>query len=315
MARGRHADKPTEIPKPGWKDILLRVWAEIGRDHVGLIAAGVAFYGLLALFPAITALIAISGLVLQPQQIINQLNQYSNLMPQQVSQIIIDQATAVAGSQQGGLGLAVVVGILLALYSASKGMQSLMEGLNVAYEEEETRGFFKRYLVTFALTLFLIVGIIIGLTSTMILPIVLSFLPFGPAMDTALGGLSYVVLALMTIFGLSVLYRYGPDRDGAKWRWLTPGSVLACVIWVVASIGFAYYVSQFGSYNKSFGTLAGAIVLLMWLWISAYIVLMGAELNAEIEAQTKHDTTVGKREPMGQRGAEKADNLGEARGA
>lgn len=314
MARGRKAESPTDIPAKGWKDIALRVKSELAEDHVGLIAAGVAFYALLAIFPALTALMALSGLVLEPSEVTAQLDQLTDVMPQEAEQIILDQAVAVAGSREGGLGLAFIVGLLLAIYSASKGMGSLMEGLNVAYDEEETRGFISKTLWTLGLTVFLILGLVLGLLATLALPAVLNLIALPDWLETGMGLARWMILALMTVFGLAVIYRYGPSRDDAEWKWLSPGAVAACLIWVIASVGFSIYVSNFGSYNETFGSMAGVIILLMWLWISAFIILMGAELNAEIEAQTAHDTTVGPDEPMGERDAEKADRLGPAEG-
>ncbi|WP_299971060.1 YihY/virulence factor BrkB family protein [uncultured Roseobacter sp.] len=311
MSRGRAVETPTEIPALGWKDIAFRVKDEIAADRVGLIAAGVAFYGLLALFPAITALIAISGLIVEPSQIVDQLENLSGFMPEEVISIVTTQASEVAGSREGGLGLAAIVGVLIALYSASKGMASLIEGINVAYDEEEKRGFIRLKLVTFALTLFLMIGLLVALMATLGLPAVLAVLDFGAVFEFMMTAGLWIGLFLLTVFGLSVLYRYAPSRDEPEWKWASPGAVVACLIWVIASAGFAFYVGNFGSYNESFGTLAGVIVLLMWFWISAFIILLGAELNAEMEAQTRADTTKGPDEPMGSRDAVKADTLGD----
>lgn len=310
MTRGRHAEAPHRIPPKGWKDIALRVKDEIAADHVGLIAAGVAFYGLMALFPAITALLAIGGLMVEPSQIVDQISQLEGVVPDEVMEIIIGQATQVAGSREGGLGLAAVAGILIALYSASKGMNSLIEGMNVAYDEEEKRGFFMKTFVTLTLTLFLITGLLMGLLATLAVPSVIALVDAGPVTEVLGSLLAWGVLLVMTMAGLAVLYRYGPSRDKPELLWASPGAIAACVLWLAGSAGFAFYVGNFGSYNESFGALAGVVVLLMWLWISAFIVLLGAEINAEVEAQTAYDTTVGPEEPMGERGAVKADKLG-----
>jgi len=312
MTRGRNAETPTDIPASGWKDILLRIKDEIGKDNVGLIAAGVAFYGLLALFPAITAVIAVSGLLVDPSVVVAQLDALSGIMPEEVIKIITDQATAVAGSREGGLGIAAILGLLIALYSASSGMGSLMQGINVAYDEDEERGFIKLKLVTFGLTLLLILGLLVSMGAMLALPVVLSLFQWGPIFEVVLTLALWIGLIALTILGLAVLYRYGPSRDNPEWSWASLGAIVGCLMWIVASAGFAFYVANFGSYNESFGTLAGVIVLLMWFWISAFIILLGAELNAEMEAQTRKDTTVGEDVPMGHRDAEKADNLGEA---
>ncbi|PVA11331.1 YihY/virulence factor BrkB family protein [Pelagivirga sediminicola] len=310
MARGRHAEKPTHIPAKGWKDIAFRVKDEMASDHVGLIAAGIAFYVLLALFPALTALLAIGGLLVEPGQIVEELQTLTDIMPREVASIIMSQAEKVAGSRQGGLGLAAVLGIMLAIYAASKGVAALIEGLNVAYDEEETRGFIWLKVITLGLTLALILGAVLAMVLLMAVPVALSFVSLGQGAEFAITAASWLLMLVLLMAALAFLYRFGPDRDRAEWRWASPGSIIACVLWLIASIGFGIYVANFGSYNESFGSLGGAIVLLMWLWISAYIVIMGAELNAEMEAQTRYDTTIGADEPMGQRGAEKADNLG-----
>ena len=312
MGRGREAEKPTEITAPGWKDIFWRVKNEIAADHVGLIAAGVAFYGLLALFPAITAVMALSGLLVEPSQVVETLKGFEGIVPEDVMSIITKQATAVAGSKESGLGLTLIVGLLLAIYSASKGMASLMEGMNVAYDEDESRGFFVKTAVKLSLTLFLILGLILGLMGTTAVPAVIASVELG-AMFELIGTIAvWVFLALMTMLGLAVLYRYGPSRDEPEWRWVSPGAIIACILWIVGSAGFAFYVGNFASYNESFGALAGVVVLLMWFWISAFIILIGAELNSEMEAQTRYDTTTGKPHRMGNRDAVKADNLGES---
>ena len=313
MARGREATTPVEIPKRGWKDILLRTKDEIAEDHVSLIAAGVAFYALLAIFPGIAAMMAIAGLVVQPSFIADQINQIAAVMPKEAAQIVIDQAIAIAGSREGGLGLAAVVGIILALWSASAGMSSMMEGLNVAYDEEEKRGFVARTFVRLALTIGVIVGFLLTALAMVAVPAVLHFFPLGGLSDALIMLVRWPIVAAIAVVGLAIMYRYGPSRDNPEWKWVTPGAVAAVVLWLVASVAFAFYVRNFGSYNETFGSLGGVVIMLMWLWISAYIVLLGGELDSEMEAQTKHDTTVGEYRRMGQRGAEKADNLGAAR--
>ncbi|MCK0167406.1 YihY/virulence factor BrkB family protein [Jannaschia sp. S6380] len=310
--RGRAADKPGAIPIAGWKDILKRVIGEISKDHVGLVAAGIAFYGLLAIFPAITALMAIAGLLYEPQELVAALEGVSKVVPPDVSQILLDQAKEVAGSQQGGLTLGLILGLLLALWSASAGVGSLIEGLNLAYDETETRGFVKLKLMTIFMTILMVLGVILAALLIIAVPVALAFLAFSPWMERLIQILSYVPLALLFVGGVVAFYRWGPDRSRAKLRWLTPGAILASVLWLVVSIGFSLYVQNFGSYNETFGSIAGVIVLLMWMWLSAYVILFGAEINSEIEAQTARDTTTGVREPMGHRGAVKADELGTA---
>jgi membrane protein len=270
----------------GWFRLLLNTYREIGADHIGLIAAGIGFYGLLAIFPALVAVMAIAGLVMDPAFVVTQLEGLARVLPQEAATIIIDQAVAVTGSQSGGLGLAAILGLLIALYSASKGVTSLIEGLNVAFEVEERRGYVKYYLVVFGLTLGVIVAFLVVAGLLAVLPAVLAVVGGGFG-ETLATWLRWPVVAGVVILGLAVLYKYAPSRGDVPWRWVTPGAVVATVLWLVGSVLFTVYVANFGSYNETFGTLGGVIVLLTWLWLSAYIVLMGAELDSEIERQDK----------------------------
>lgn len=312
MSRGRAAQTPREIPASGWKDIALRVKDELSRDHVGLIAAGIAFYSLLALVPGLTAALAVAGLLVDPVQLVGQLEVLEGLVPAEAMAIITSQADEIASGQTSELGFAVVFGTALALYSSSKGMKSLMEGLNIAYDEDERRGFVKRTVTTLTLTFFAVVAAIIALAALIAVPAALELFgmdgPIAFLANAALG----VALVIAFMLALAILYRFGPSRASPQWRWVSVGAVAACIGWIIASAGFAFYAASFTDYNETFGALGGVIVLLMWFWISAYVVLAGAELNAEMEAQTKKDTTTGEPEPMGERGAVKADKLGEA---
>lgn len=312
MARGRDAERPGEIPASGWKDIVLRLRDQVSEDHVGLVAAGIAFYGLLALFPAITACMAVAGLLTEQASVVDQLQAYTQPLPEEAAVIILDQARAVAGSSGGGLRLAALLGVGLAFYSASRGVASLIEGMNIAYDEKESRGYLRVALLNVALTVFLILGFLFGLGVATVVPAVLSFVDLGPLTEFAARAGSWAVLLFLATAGLAALYRFGPDRTEARWRWITPGAVVATTLWIAGSIAFGFYVSNFGSYNETFGTLGGVVVLLMWLWLSAYAILLGAELDAEIEAQTAVDSTTGSEKPMGRRGAVKADVLGES---
>ncbi|MFN4100084.1 MAG: YihY/virulence factor BrkB family protein [Pararhodobacter sp.] len=314
MSHGREATNPTQIPKSGWADIGLRVWHSFNRDRISLMAAGVAFYALLAIFPAIAATIAIAGVFMQPSMLISQLETMREVLPADAADILFNQAVKVAQADSGSLGLAAALSLAIALYSASRGTSSMIQGLNVAYDEEEKRGFVKLFGITLALTLGLIFGGIIAFSLTALIPVALAFLGDDSLAATLVNWIRWPVLALFAILGLGLFYRIGPSRRPASWRWLAPGAVLACVLWIIASLGFSFYVSNFGNYNETFGTLGGVVVLLLWFWISALIVLLGAEVDAEIEAQTRYDTTTGRGRPMGKRGAVKADTLGPLRG-
>lgn len=315
MARGREANGPASIPARGWLDIASRMKTRLDEDHINLVAAGVAFYFLLALFPGITAAVAIAGLVLDPTQVDSALNELTRIVPPDAAEIILSQARSVAAASDASLGLATLASLLLSFYSASKGVQSLMEGLNVAYDEKEKRGFIARQLVRVGLAAALCLAMLAALASTIALSALMAAVALPEPLATILGVGRWIVLGLIAVAGLSLVYRYAPSRRNAQWRWLTPGAAAATMLWLLASMGFAYYVSNFGSYNETFGSIAGVIVLLIWLWASAFIILLGAELNAEMEAQTTRDSTVGAERPLGRRGAVKADEIGAPREA
>lgn len=311
--RGRNAGSPLRIPARGWLDILWRIKDMVLRDHIALIAAGIAFYGLLAVFPAITALMAFAGLLYAPSELVSALQGLTAVVPAEVGRILLDQAQSVASTQDGGLTLGLILGLSLALWSASTGVGSLIEGLNIAYGEEETRSFVKLRLITLAMTLSMIFGFIVAGILIVAVPVALAFLPVAPGMATAIKIVAYLPMTMVFVGGVVAFYRWAPDRARAKWRWLTPGAVLSSMLWLIASVGFSLYVQNFGSYNETFGSIAGVIVLLMWMWLSAFVVLLGAEFNSEIEAQTARDSTIGPKAPMGERGAVKADELGHVR--
>lgn len=284
--REREARGPLHIPKRGWRDILLRVKTNLTKNHVSIVAAGVAFFGLLAVFPAITALISIAGLILDPATIEAQLASMAGLLPSDAAEIIKSQAEQVASGAGTGLGLAALGGILVALYSASKGTKSLMEGMNIAYEEEEDRSFIFLNIVALALTLFLIVGLIAAIVALLAAPAVIDAIGLPPQVQEIVTLARWPLLAVFAIMGLAVIYRYGPSRRTPAWRWVSMGAVVATVVWLLGSFGFSLYVSNFGAYNETYGALAGLIILLVWLWLSGFIVLLGAELNSEIERQS-----------------------------
>jgi len=306
---GRHAGRPRDIPMRGWREVLGRVVADIGADHVSVVSAGVAFFGLLAIFPAITAVISIAGVILDPAEVAGRIEGLLAVLPDTATEMLRTQIDEVAGGSNAATGLAALAGIALAIYGAMKGVKTLMEGMNIAYDETEERGFVAQNLTALALTVALIFGVLVAFGVMMALPAVVAFVALPPWAEQTIGWAKWPVLAILTVFGLSLLYRYGPDRADPRWRWVAPGAIVAALLWILGTLAFSLYATNFGSYNETYGTLAGAIILLTWLWLSAFIVLFGAELNAELEHQTRVDTTTGAPQPMGSRGAHKADHL------
>jgi membrane protein len=310
-ARGREADHPSDISAPGWRDILLRVKEQIGTDNISMIAAGVAFYGLLAVFPAITALVSIWGLIADPAQVQQQFAALDQIVPADAWRLLDEQLRSVAASSATSLGWGVALGILVALWSAGAGVRALITALNIAYDEAEKRGWIKLYAIGFLLTVGLIGAAVLALIVIVAVPVALQLLPLGSLSAALIRALTWLVMAAIVIAGLGVLYRYGPSRSHARLPWVTWGAIAAALLWLLASLLFQVYVANFANYTATYGSLGGVIALLMWFWVSAFVVLLGAELNAEMEHQTRKDTTTGPERPLGERGAYVADHVGE----
>ncbi|HEX6675407.1 MAG TPA: YhjD/YihY/BrkB family envelope integrity protein [Actinomycetes bacterium] len=308
--RGRQAEQPQQIPPRGWKDITLRLKTEAKQDQVPLLAAGVAFYALLSLFPAIIAAVSIYGLVANPETVRRQIDRLTQLLSPETASILSQQIHQITASAGGALGLATVLGIATALWSASSGMKALIAGVNLAYDETEGRKFLKLRGLSLLFTLGAMLLLAVALVLIVAFPAVANDWP--TALRWTASVLRWLLLAALLVVGLAVLYRYAPDRDNPRWSWITWGSAVATVLWVLASIGFSAYVRWFGNYNKTYGALAGIVILLFWLFLTAFVVLLGAELNTEMELQTAKDTTTGPEQPMGERHAHAADHVATA---
>lgn len=308
--RGRAATTPVEIPPRGWRDILWRVWAALGQDNVSIVAAGVAFYGMLAVFPAITSFVSIYGMLADPVDVQRQFATLKGVIPDEAWSLMNDQLKAVASSSERCLGFGAAIGLAIALWSGGAGIRALMSALNIAYNEEEKRSFVSFYGTAFLFTLGIVVVGLFSLGVIVVVPVVLNLIQLGALTQALIAIAPWMILAAVIATALGALYRYGASRSAPKTRWVSPGAVLATGLWMLSSILFSFYVANIASYNQTYGSLGAVVILLMWFWISAYIVLLGAELNAEMEHQTKEDTTEGRPKPMGERGAYVADNLG-----
>src|SRR5215204_1053878 len=308
--RGRAASSPSEIPARGWKDILVRVYRGISEDRVLSIAAGVTFFALLALFPAIAALVSVYGLFADPGTIATHLDQLSSLLPGGAVEIIGEQLKRVSAQGSTKLGVTFAVGLAISLWSANAGIKALIDALNIVYKEKEKRGFIKLNAVSLTFTAAAIGFILFALAAMVVLPIVLDFLGLKGATELLLKIVRWPLLFVAVALGIALIYRYGPSRTKAKWRWITWGSGFASLVWIAASILFSWYAANFGSYNKTYGSLGAAIGFMTWIWLSTIVILMGAELDAEMEHQTAKDTTAGAPKPLGARGATVADTVG-----
>lgn len=307
-AHGREAERPGGIPAKGWRDILARVLAEIKQDHVSIVAAGVGFYAFLALFPALIALITIYGLMADPATVQQQVTSMTTALSPEVARLVTQPLTHTATRE--GLDIGLVASLAGVLWSASGGVNGLMEGLNIVYDEPGKRTFLKKRGLALLLTLGAIVFVIIAVALVAVVPIVLDVVRLGTFVTVTANVLRWPLLALLLMSALGVVYKVGPDRDNPQFRWVSWGAVIATVLWLIVSGLFSMYVNNFGKYDRIYGALAGVIVLMLWLYLSAFTVLLGAEINSEMEAQTRKDTTVGEERPMGQRHAVKADELG-----
>jgi membrane protein len=310
--RGRFADTPSDIPARGWKDILLRVWQNIARHRILAIAAGIAYYELLAIFPAIAAFLSIYGLFADPASVGAMLDQASGFLPGGAVQVIRDQVGYISAQGGGKLGLALIVSLAISLWSANAGLKALFDALNVVYEETEKRSFPRLNAITLACTLGAMLFLMLSMAVLAVLPVALNYLGLQTVTKLLLDVLRWPVLLLLVGVALALLYRYGPSRSRAQWRWTSWGSALAAVAWLAASMLFSWYAANFGSFNKTYGSLGAVAGFMTWLWLSAIVILIGAELDAEMEHQTARDTTTGHPKPMGHRGAWVADTVGPA---
>ena len=312
LSRGRDAERPAEIPRKGWKDILVRTWKEFVDDEAPLVAAGVTFYSLLALFPGIGAFVAIWGLFGDVAETQKDLRALAAVLPGGAITVIGDHMANVASTREGGLSLAALAGFLVSVWSANRAMKAIIAGVGIAYDEKDERGFFAKTLTSLAFTLGFLTFALAAAAVLVTQPAIEALA--GRSASMAFGLVAWPGLFVTLVLGLAALYRYGPSRDRAKWRWITWGSIVAGAAWLAASIAFSIYAASFGTYDKTYGTLGAVIGFMTWIWISAMVVLLGAELNSEIEHQTAMDSTVGPPEPLGQRGATMADTVGEAQG-
>ena len=306
---GRDAATPSEIPARGWWAILKRTAAMFNENELMSEAAGVTFYALLSLVPAITALVSLFGLVADPKTIGNQLDALSGVIPSGGMEILSEQVHRLVASPSSGLGIGLVVGLATALWSSNAATKAMFSSLNDVYGEEETRSFLRLTGVTLAFTIGGILTMILGLGLVVVLPVIFKAMGLDTTFSTVVTYARVPVMLALIIVALALMFRYGPSRQPPRWRWVTWGGVFGAVAWVAVSVGFSWYVAHFGSYNKTYGSLGAIVGFMTWIWISTTVLLLGAQLNAEMEVQTRRDTTTGAPQPLGRRGADAADTV------
>jgi membrane protein len=310
--RGRHSNTALQIPRPGWKDILWRTYQRTGEDRLFATAAGVVFYGLLAIFPTITALVSFYGLFANPSTISANLQTLSLMLPEGSFQIVQDQIARVSMKGNTELGATFAFGLALALWSANAGVKAIIDALNVAYEEREKRSFLRLNLMSLAFTIGGIVAVLVMVGAVVAFPLALDHIGIESESQLIVSLSRWPLLLLILLMALALLYRFGPSREAARWQWLSVGAVAAALLWIAGSALLSWYLSNFGNYSATYGSLGAAIGLMTWMWMSATIVLYGAELNSEIERQTVIDSTTGGPNPIGARGAAMADTVAPA---
>lgn len=310
-ALGRRATQPSDIPLRGWLQVMRRTYLEIISDRISLVAAGCAFYATLALFPAITMLISVYGLVFDPTTVEPQLQVVREFLPPAAFTLIADRVHTLVSQETATLGFSLLISTAIALWSSSTGTKAMLSALNMAYEEQEHRSFLRFQATGLTMTLCGILGAVLALVILVFLPVAIEFLGLDAHVKAVVRITSFAMLIVFVMTSLSLLYYFGPSRRSAKWHWVTPGSLVATLLWLVASVLFSLYVGHIASYDASYGPLGAIAGMMMWFWVSAYAVLLGAELNAELELQTAEDTTTGPPKPAGQRGAFVADHVSE----
>ena len=287
----RDAQRPHHVPLRGWWQVAQGVWAESSRGNLSVVAAGCAFFALLAIFPALSALISLYGLTADPTTVERHFAVLADVLPKQAYGVVIEQIRRIADTSSQSLGWSFAFSLGLAFWSANYGTRALMMALNIAYGEPERRSVLQFYLSAFTFTLAGILGGVIILLALVYIPVFFAFTGYSQAFELLVKAARWPLLAILVLLLLALFYRYGPCRRTAKWRWVTAGSLFAATVWLLASAGFSVYVSNFAHYDRMYGSLGAVIVLLLWLYLSYYIVLLGAAINAELELRTAEDTT------------------------
>ncbi len=308
---GRQASVPESIPRQGLRDVFWRVVHEVLDDRVTLIAAGVTFYLLLAMFPALGALVSLYGLFADPLTMSEHLGKLAVVLPPGAFDLVSEQIRSLAERRDSTLGVTFFIGLAIALWSTHSGTLALFDAMNIAYEEREKRSLVRLNLIALCFTVCAIITatILIGLVAVM--PVVLSFLWLDRFDEQMALVLRWPLLLAVVVATVMAIYRFGPSREPARLRWMTWGALLTAFAWFLMSLGFSIYLGHFANYNATYGTLGALIGFLVWTWLSVAILIVGAELNAELEHQTARDTTTGAPRAMGMRGAYVADTLGE----
>ena len=307
---GRRATTPWQMPLAAWKEVAVRVWNQSWIDNIGLVAAGVAFYGFLALVPLLGILVMTYGAFTEPETVIEHVTTLVRFLPPDVVKLIGQLLMNAVHASQEASGLGILAALGIALYAGSNGAGAVMSSLNIAYEEKEKRSLLRFYGTAIVITLGATLIALVALAALTAVGELERILPRAGRIMLVLGKVGlYVAMALLASGVAAILYRFGPSREEARWHWLTPGSIFTALVWLLLAMGFSFYVTRLTDYNATYGSIAGIVMLLTWMYLSSYAFLFGAELNAELEHQTTKDSTTGDPQPLGKRGAWVADHV------
>ena len=308
--KGHQATSPWQMPRAAWKDIVSRTWQRTWDDNVGLVAAGVAFYGFFALLSLLAMIVLIYGLVAEPRTVVENMRVLTDILPRDIVTLIGEQLMIAVQSSEGRKGVGIAVSFLIALYGGTNGAGAVITALNIAYEEKEKRSLLRFYVLAMGMTLAALLAALLALAATAAVAFLGDMLPraWQPAVIAGTAA-SYLLFVLVAAAVAATLYRYGPSREDARWEWITPGSLFTAVSWVLLTVLFGVWVTTVSDYSATYGSLGATVGLLTWMYLSAYVFCIGAELNSEIEHQTARDSTTGKPKPLGERGAWAADNV------
>jgi membrane protein len=308
--KGHEASSPAEMPAPAWKDILARTYKRTWDDNVALVSAGVAFYGFFALLSLLGLIVLAYGFVADPHTVIDHVQALTVVLPTDVALLIGRQLMTAVRSSESTKGLGILLAFLVAVYGGTNGATSVLTALNIAYEEKERRSLFHFYLLALCITFGALGVALVAIAATAAISYLRLLVPHASPLEVIAGkAIGYLLITFLAALLASVLYRVGPSREDAKWKWITPGSLFAAIAWLLLTVAFGFYVSHFTNYHANYGSLGDVVALLTWMYLSAYAFVFGAELNGEIEHQTAKDSTTGSPQPLGQRGAWAADNV------
>ena len=293
VAQQVHVDAPWKIPPRGWWEVLKRVYGKTSANHLSLLSAAVAYYAFLSIAPLLLAVVLTYGLIGDPQLVAENVRSLITVVPREAAKLIFDQLMAIVTTTKPAVGFGLLIALAFAVYGATRASSATIEALNIIYEEKESRSIFSFYRVSLGITFSAVLVVVVGVLTASVIGFLEALTSgWGPIAIFLTKAITWIVAGMFASLIFALIYRFGPHRRKARWRWLTAGSVTATILWLLATLGVSFYVSEFGNYNETYGSLGAVVVLQLWLYVSAYVGLLGAQLNQEAERQTSADTQI-----------------------